>query len=106
MRVARIMLPVRKRLVISSAIVAAILLIEAGCITSDDPDKRKKRALIGGTTSTALGIATGVGGPILAARAALGATSRVATGEAVDAIKEKDHKDHEEGEQPVEVNKK
>ena len=79
----------KKRFYVLSAVIAAILLFEAGCITSDDPEKRKKRALAGGATSTALGIATGVGGPILAARAALGATSRVVTGDAVDAMKEK-----------------
>ena len=91
-------IPVRKRLFILSVIAAAVLLLEAGCVTSDDPDKRKKRALAGGTTSTVLGIATGVGGPVLAARAALGATSRVLTGDAADAIK---GKNGEEGEQPV-----
>jgi len=68
---------------------AALLFLEAGCATSDDPDKREKRALMGGATSTALGLATGVGGPILAARAALGATSRVVTGDVVDSMKEK-----------------
>ena len=78
----------RKRLFVLSAIVVAVFL-EAGCVTSNDPHKREKRALAGGTTSTALGIATGVGGPILAARAALGAASRVVTGDAVDTIKEK-----------------
>ena len=44
---------------------------------------------MGGATSTALGVATGVGGPILAARVALGATSRVVTGDVVDSMKEK-----------------
>lgn len=70
--------------------VAGILLFEAGCASSDDPEKRKHRALAGGATGTAIGVATGVGGPILLARAVLGATSRVATGEAIDKMKEKD----------------
>ena len=89
----------KKRILILSAIVVSILLLEAGCASSDDPEKRSKRALAGGATSTALGVATGVGGPILLARAALGATSRVATGEAMDKIKNKDKKDTE---QPIE----
>ena len=87
-----------KRLLIVSVVITTLLL-EAGCITSDDPNKREKRALMGGTTSTALGIATGVGGPILAARAAMGATSRVITGDTVDKIKEKRNK---EDEKPIE----
>ena len=83
-----------------STIIVGILLLEAGCASSNDPDKRRKRALAGGATSTALGVATGVGGPILLARAALGAASRVTTGEAMDKIKDK-RKDKENGEQPV-----
>jgi len=79
----------KKRITILGVIMAALLFLEAGCATSDDPDKREKRALMGGATSTALGLATGVGGPILAARAALGATSRVVTGDVVDSMKEK-----------------
>ena len=78
-----------------SAVIAAVIFIEAGCATSDDPNKRKKRALIGGATSTALGVATGVGGPILAARAAFGATSRVVTGDVVDKMKEKREENEE-----------
>ena len=50
---------------------------------------------MGGATSTALGVATGVGGPILAARAALGATSRVVTGDVVDKMKEKPEENEE-----------
>ena len=73
-----------------SAVLIGILLIQTGCATSGDPSKRKKRALLGATTSTALGVATGVGGPMLLARAAMGAASRVTTGEAIDKIKEKD----------------
>lgn len=93
----------RKRILILSAALVGILLFEAGCASSNDPGKRRKRALAGGATSTVLGVATGVGGPILLARAALGAASRVATGEAMDSIKNKDKgKDKEDSEQPVE----
>ena len=73
-----------------AVILIGVLLIQTGCATSDDPEKRKKRALLGATTSTALGVATGVGGPMLLARAAMGAASRVTTGEAMDKIKDKD----------------
>lgn len=73
-----------------SVILIGILLIQTGCASSDDPEKRKNRALLGATTSTALGVATGVGGPMLLARAAMGAASRVTTGEAMDKIKDKD----------------
>ncbi|MBI4358582.1 MAG: hypothetical protein HY584_04715 [Candidatus Omnitrophica bacterium] len=90
----------KKWMLVLSAIVAAVFLFETGCVTSDDPDKRKKRALAGGATSTALGIATGVGGPILAARAALGAAGRVVTGDTMDAIKAEDN---EGSEQPAEA---
>lgn len=90
----------RKRILILSATLVGILLFETGCASSDDPDKRRKRALAGGATSTALGVATGVGGPILLARAALGAASRVATGEAMDKIKDKDE-NKKDNEQPV-----
>lgn len=89
-----------KQVWILSAMVASILLFEAGCASSDDPEKRKHRALAGGATSTALGVATGVGGPVLLARAVLGATSRVATGEVIDKMKEKDEG---EIEQPVDT---
>ena len=79
-----------KQIWILSTLLVGILLVESSCATSNDPDKRSKRALMGGATSTALGVATGVGGPVLLARAALGATSRVATGEAMDKIQDKD----------------
>ena len=88
---------VRNRNIFFSFILVLIILIETGCATSEDPDKRKKRALLGGATSTAIGVATGVGGPILAARAAIGATSRVVTGDVVDKMKEK----HEENEENI-----
>lgn len=91
-----------KRTWILSLVLLSILLVQAGCASSDDPEKRKKRALAGGATSTALGIATGVGGPILLARAALGATSRIATGEVMDKMKDKNK---EEVEPKVEDNK-
>ena len=86
----------KNRIRILSLVIASILLFEAGCVSSNDPEKRKNRALAGGATITALGLATVVGGPILAARVALGAASRVATGEAMDKMKDK------KGEQPVE----
>ena len=84
-----------KRIRVLSTIVVGIFLLQVGCATSDDPNKRKNRALMGGATSTALGVATGVGGPILLARAALGATSRVATGEAMDKMKDKNKGEEE-----------
>ena len=85
----------KKQLVLLSIAMTAIIFLEAGCATSQDPNKRKKRALLGGATSTALGVATGVGGPVLAARAALGATSRVVTGDVVDKMKEKPEENEE-----------
>ena len=87
----------KKRILISSAIVASILFLEAGCVSSNDPNKRSERALAGGATSTAIGVATGIGGPILAARVALGAVGRVVTGEATDKYKKKkEEKEQEE----------
>ena len=82
-------------------LVSLILFFETGCVSTEDPNKRGKRALAGGATSTALGIATGVGGPILLARAALGATSRTVTGEVMDKAKDK-----EGGEESVESGEK
>ena len=78
-----------KKYIILSLALAVIIFIE-GCVSSEDPDKRKKRMLFGGATSTAIGLATGVGGPILAARAALGATSKTVTGDVMDSMKESD----------------
>ena len=78
-----------------SFVLIVLFFFQTGCASSNDPDKRQKRALAGGATSTALGVATGVGGPILALRAGLGAASRMATGEAMDHLKAKDKEDPE-----------
>ena len=80
---------IKRQTVILSFILLGIFVFQTGCVSSDDPNKRQKRALAGGATSTALGIATGVGGPMLAARALFGGASRVVTGGTMDKIKEK-----------------
>ena len=69
-------------------LVIGVLILITGCVSSDDSRKSRKRALAGGATSTAIGVATGVGGAALAARALVGATSRVISGKAMDTVQE------------------